>query len=99
MWLLVRLGISVLMAGNLLAMQSAAAFVSRVAVRRSSALGIVTKGVQLFKADVAIAFEEMMGPRDPFLLHLEPTAENHAFEEQVMQRRIKHGLSPIASKR
>gem|GEM_PF-5827186 len=99
MWLFVRFGISVLLAGNLLAMHSAAAVVSRMAMRRSSVLVALAKKLETFKVDVAIVFEEAVGPRDPFLLHLKPTEKKHAFEAAVTQRRIEQGMPPLSSKR
>lgn len=99
MWVLVRLGIGLMIMGSLSAMHSITAAVSRMTMRRSSVLGALANNIKNFKADVAIVFEEALGPRDPFLLHLKPTPENHAFEELVMQRRIEQGLPPLSSKR
>lgn len=100
MRLLLWFVVCVVFAENLSAMQSVTAFVVRAATRRRAPLGVLAnQAVQRFKADITIAFEESIGPRDPFLSHLDPSTEKSDFEEMVKARRVELGLAPFVQKR
>ena len=100
MWLVVRLVMCVLVGFSLSATPTAVAAAARMVARRSSVSSVIRSMTHSFKADLVIAFDGALGPRDPFLSFQTPlTQEQREFEVFLAERRVEYGLPPEAVKR